>query len=183
MGCCAPRPLLVLVVGLAVLSASPAAADDGADCSQRYEEEKFDAAIAAYTRAIASGRYRGRALVNAHLTRALSQTAKDEHDRAIADFTAAIRLDPTRAAAYQGRGESHLAQGNQERALPDLNEAIRLDPKSVTAFVYRGVILGARGEHDRAIIDFTAAIQLEPFSAELRARRADARASCGRRRS
>ena len=77
MGCCAPRPLLVLVVGLAVLSASPAAADDGADCSQRYEEEKFDAAIAACTRAIASGRYRGRALVNAHLTRALSQTAKD----------------------------------------------------------------------------------------------------------
>ena len=56
MGCCTPRPLLVLVVSLAVLSASPAAADDGADCSQRYEEEKFDAAIAACTRAIASAR-------------------------------------------------------------------------------------------------------------------------------
>ena len=96
---------------------------------------------------------------------------KGRADRAIADFTAAIRLDPTRAAAHQGRGESHLAQGNEERALPDLNETIRLDPKSVTAFVYRGAILGARGEHDRAISDFTAAIQIEPFSAELRARR------------
>jgi tetratricopeptide (TPR) repeat protein len=47
-------------------------------------------------------------------------------ERAIADFTEAIRLAPTLVAAYAARGRAWAAKGDRERALADYDEAIRL---------------------------------------------------------
>ena len=55
---------------------------------------------------------------------------KGDNDRAIADYTEAIRLDPKYANAYNNRGVSLQAdKGDYDRAIADYNEAIRLDPK------------------------------------------------------
>jgi tetratricopeptide (TPR) repeat protein len=54
--------------------------------------------------------------------------AKLQHDKALADFTEAIRLDPTYADAWNGRAIVWHATGKYEQAVADFTEASRLDP-------------------------------------------------------
>ena len=54
---------------------------------------------------------------------------KGEHDKAIADCTEAIRLDPKDAKAYCNRGVAYGSKGEYDKAIADFTEAIRLDPK------------------------------------------------------
>ena len=55
---------------------------------------------------------------------------KGEYDKAIADFTEAIRLDPKIALAFYNRGSAwHLTRRSTTRRSPTSTEAIRLDPK------------------------------------------------------
>ena len=63
---------------------------------------------------------------------------KGDFDRAIADYSAAVRLDPNNAVALTNRGVVWRDKGNIDRAIADYNEAIRVDPKYATAFIYRG---------------------------------------------
>ncbi|MDR0524545.1 MAG: tetratricopeptide repeat protein [Spirochaetaceae bacterium] len=53
---------------------------------------------------------------------------KGDYDRAIGDFTQAIRLDPNYAAAYGTRGVAYSAIGQNSRAIQDLERAIALNP-------------------------------------------------------
>lgn len=90
---------------------------------------------------------------------------KDSHDRAIADFSEAIRLDPTYAIAFRGRGIAYGNKGDYDRAIADFTEAIRLDPKLATAFSNRGLAYEKKRSYDRAIADFNEAIRLNPNDA------------------
>ena len=49
---------------------------------------------------------------------------KGDHDRAIADFNAAIRLDSKSAAAYYGRGVAYHRKRDLNNAIADYSEAI-----------------------------------------------------------
>jgi tetratricopeptide (TPR) repeat protein len=49
-------------------------------------------------------------------------------DRAIADFTQVIRLNPTDAMAYNNRGKAYTDKKDYARAIADFTEALRLDP-------------------------------------------------------
>jgi tetratricopeptide (TPR) repeat protein len=53
---------------------------------------------------------------------------KEEYDKAIADYTEAIRIDPKYAHAYYGRAAAWNAKGDKDKEMADYNEAIRLDP-------------------------------------------------------
>ena len=55
---------------------------------------------------------------------------KKEMDKAIADSSEAIRLDPRMALAYANRGMAWQKKGQYDKALGDLNEAVRLDPRN-----------------------------------------------------
>src|SRR5215470_10150 len=59
--------------------------------------------IAACTHDIESGALRGKALAEAYLFRGRGWSRKTEFDHAVADFNEALRLDPTFAAAVNGR--------------------------------------------------------------------------------
>jgi Flp pilus assembly protein TadD len=48
-----------------------------------------------------------------------------DYDRAIADCTEALRLDPKDARAYSTRGDACYMQGDYDRAITDYTEAIR----------------------------------------------------------
>ena len=79
-----------------------------------------------------------------------------------ADFTEAIRLNPTYALAFGNRGLVYERKDSYDRAITDFNEAIRLDPNYAIAFRGRGIVYGNKGDYDRAIADFTEAIRLDP---------------------
>ncbi|MBN2035096.1 MAG: tetratricopeptide repeat protein [Chitinispirillaceae bacterium] len=56
-----------------------------------------------------------------------------EYDKAIADFTQALRANPGYAMAYTNRGIAYMAVGADDLALRDFEKAITLDPADVTA--------------------------------------------------
>jgi tetratricopeptide (TPR) repeat protein len=87
---------------------------------------------------------------------------KGELDKAIADYTEAIRLDPQDAAAFHNRGLAWSNKQEHDQAIADFNEAIRLDPQLASAYGIRGTIWSKKGEHDKAIADFNEAIRLDP---------------------
>ena len=86
----------------------------------------------------------------------------EEFDKAIAQFTEVIRLDPKNAAAYANRGETYGHKGELDKRIADDSEAIRLDPKNAAAYDNRGSAHREKGENDKAIADYTEAIRLNP---------------------
>src|SRR5207248_11488514 len=65
--------------------------------------------------------------------RGLAHAEKKEYDRAIAEFTEALRLDPKHAKAYFQRGLAHTDKGEYDEAVADTAEAIRIDPEDAHA--------------------------------------------------
>ena len=60
--------------------------------------------------------------------RASAWHCKGVYERAIADYTRAIQLDPKNVDAYYYRGRSWIARAGLDKAIADYSQAIRLDP-------------------------------------------------------
>jgi len=99
------------------------------------------------------------------LMRATLWHDRKEIGRAMADYTAAIRLDPQNGALYCNRGYLWGEEKEFDKAIVDFSEAIRLDPHDALAFLHRGHAWSEKQEHDKAIADFTRAIGLDPTDA------------------
>ena len=80
---------------------------------------------------------------------------KGDYNKAIADCTEAIRLNPQLAEAYAGRGCAYVEKGDHDKAISDFTEAIHLNPKHVNAYYNnRGIAYQRKGEKDKAEEDF-----------------------------
>jgi tetratricopeptide (TPR) repeat protein len=91
-----------------------------------------------------------------------------EYDKAIEDFTEAIRLGLTDAYikhAYYQRYRAWAFKGEYEKAIADCSEAIRIDPHYVDAYVARGLSWDELGKYDKAIADYNEALRIDPQSA------------------
>jgi tetratricopeptide (TPR) repeat protein len=88
-----------------------------------------------------------------------------DYDRAIAEYSIAIKVDPTRTESYVKRGLAWSHKGDYARAIADFERALKLDPTLAAAYVNRGIVLAARGDHDAAITDFDRASDLCPTDA------------------
>ena len=86
-------------------------------------------------------------------------------DEAIADYTNAIRQEPSVAEYYVKRAYAYLNKEDNDRAIADYNEVIRLDPKDYDAYFCRGLAYSNKGDYDQAISDYTQAIRLNPDDA------------------
>jgi tetratricopeptide (TPR) repeat protein len=93
---------------------------------------------------------------------AVSADRRAVYDRAIGDFTQAIRLDPNNKTAYRERGDAYYRKGDHDRAIADHTQAIRLDPAYDAAYNSRGSAYSGKGDYDRAIADYTQAIRIDP---------------------
>ncbi|NLY02212.1 MAG: tetratricopeptide repeat protein [Rhodopirellula sp.] len=97
------------------------------------------------------------------VSRAQAHVRAGDHDRAIPDFTEAIRLDPKNADAYWGRGFAYFCKHHYDSAIADITEAIRLDPKYRAArYTWRGDAYRRKRDDDSAIADYTEAIRVDP---------------------
>ena len=77
-----------------------------------------------------------------------------EYQKAIDNYTEAIRLDPKHVKAYNMRGVSYNVLGQHERAIQDYTEAIRFDPQYATPYYNRGLSYEELGQQDKADADF-----------------------------
>jgi tetratricopeptide (TPR) repeat protein len=71
--------------------------------------------------------------IRAVLARAAAYSRKQQYDRAIADYGAALKLDPAQADAFNHRGEVWRNKGDRPHALADFAAAIRLNPQHSSA--------------------------------------------------
>jgi tetratricopeptide (TPR) repeat protein/V8-like Glu-specific endopeptidase len=120
-----------------------------------------DVAIAACTSAIRSGAVQGTGLAAAYLNRGDRYADRGDDDRAIADYTEAIRLNSKSDNAFYRRSLIYAKSKEHDRAVADANEALRLNPNNVGALEVRGYSNARRGDFDRAIADYSAAIKLD----------------------
>ena len=70
-----------------------------------------------------------------------------QQDRAISDYTEAIRLAPNNATYYALRGDIWFAIEQYAKAIADYDEAIRLDPNRDFFYSNRGPAWLESGEH------------------------------------
>jgi len=152
-----------------------AAADDSKICAK----ESGEVAIEACSRAIKSGRYKGRDLARQYMYRGVERRAKEEYDLALADYGEAVKIDKKYADVFYNRCVVYNLKGDYDRALADCSQAVKLGPSPNATAVSSGERLGndrtnsdyysergfahlKKNDHDRAIADLDNAIRLNP---------------------
>jgi tetratricopeptide (TPR) repeat protein len=86
--------------------------------------------------------------------------AKGDLDRAVQNFTEAIRIDPKFPDSYSERGQALFKLGETERAIADYSAAIQRNPQHSAALRARGMAYLYRGSTDLALTDLSRAIDL-----------------------
>lgn len=170
-----PLSIVNLLTIVLVASATPARADDRADCEKQLPELRIRACTNIIEQKTVAKEDRARALAN----RGRAYMSKTGHDRlAAADFGSASRLVSSTSsdgALYKGLVE--LANRQLDDAIALFAEAIRREPKNVFAYTARGVAHRLKGDIERALADFEEAIRFAPSLASARGGKAMALSS------
>jgi tetratricopeptide (TPR) repeat protein len=85
---------------------------------------------------------------------------KDDLDRAVRDFSEAIRIDPKYPDSYLERGKIYFKQGETDRAIADYSAALAHDPQHAAALRARAMAHLYSGKNDLALADLSKAIEL-----------------------
>lgn len=84
------------------------------------------------------------------------------YDDTLADFTAAILIDPTYGRYYALRADLLRLMEEYSEALTDANQAVALTPDDEFAWGVRGYVYRMLENYEEAITNFTQAIALAP---------------------
>jgi tetratricopeptide (TPR) repeat protein len=85
---------------------------------------------------------------------------KGDLDRAVRDFSEAIRIDPKYPDTYLERGQTFFKLGETEHAIADYSAALARDPRHGAALRARGMAHLYVGKTDLALADLTKAIDI-----------------------
>ncbi len=86
---------------------------------------------------------------------------KGDHDRALADYSECIRLNPGFYEAYNNRGFIYLKSSKYDLSLNDFNKALELRNDFYASYINRGLLFFTTRRYGNAIGDFTQAIKLD----------------------
>jgi tetratricopeptide (TPR) repeat protein len=105
-------------------------------------------------------------------TRGFAYKRMGDKERAMADFNAAIELNPKEALAWRVRGATWASKGDYPKALADYSESIRIDPENPDSLLHRVVMLSGCKEDSirdgkQAVIDATKACEVSEWSVPL----------------
>ncbi|MEE8444199.1 MAG: tetratricopeptide repeat protein [Alphaproteobacteria bacterium] len=135
---------------------------------------KLDLAIRLYTSAIGSGELLPKNLAITYLNRGNAYYDKRLYNKAVADYTRAIKGRPEYAFAFNNRGNTYRKLRRYDLALTDYAQAIRIKPDYARAYLNRGNLYYNRRQHDRAIAEYSRAIKIKPDYAQAFYSRANA---------
>ncbi|MDR2518615.1 MAG: tetratricopeptide repeat protein, partial [Spirochaetaceae bacterium] len=96
------------------------------------------------------------------LTRGKAAFAQGDYDLAIANYTAALGIDPNYADASYNRGIAYYNKKDYDRAVADFTAALGINPNFADAYVYRGIAYRNKGDYDKAVADYTQALKIQP---------------------
>ena len=86
---------------------------------------------------------------------------KGQADRAIADYTQALVINPRLALAYTNRGLAYHDKGQYDQALADYEEALAINPSDAEAYTNRGFVYMVNlGNKTKACADWKRACEL-----------------------
>jgi len=103
--------------------------------------------------------------------RGIDFARQGDFQAALAEFTRAIRRNPTYGEALHNRALVCITIGNVGQAAEDIGTVIEIRPEWIEGYLRRGRLYVKMSEHDKAIADFTTAVQIDPRCAEAYFRR------------
>ena len=127
---CVALPLAAFATGTEPAPVPPV---DPAPCFAAAAAGEPDNIIAACAALIADDKTSREVRIKALVARGGALARNDMADRAIADYDAVLRLDPTIANIFNARGELWRGKGDRQRALADFGAALKLDPRHEAA--------------------------------------------------
>jgi tetratricopeptide (TPR) repeat protein len=119
-------PLALAAASVVAFAAAVATARNDRSAEACFTQQG-EAAIAACTHAIRSGRFSGNVLATIYDNRAIELRERGEYDKAIADYSDAIRVDGTLSGAYTGRGLAYEGKAEVDKAKADYRKALALE--------------------------------------------------------
>ena len=118
----------------------------------------------------------------AYHTRGAAKAALGDYAAAIADFDAAIQLNPETAINYLDRGLAKEALGEKSAAKTDFEEAARKDGDLAKHYHKEGCGKNDGGAYESAIASFDKALRLNPEYTSVYSNRALSQNALGRRK-
>ena len=128
---------------------------------QAHNHGEYERAIEVYSSILASA---PRAFVRAivHMHRGIAFMASDRNEEALADFSAALALDPDNLRPRFLRGTAYRMTGELELAERDFSDCLDTDPYRVECLYQRAALYEQLGRLEDAAIDCERALRIEP---------------------
>jgi tetratricopeptide (TPR) repeat protein len=150
------RFAVILVVGVLGDASVGHAQNAAVKCNSKVPAD----IISGCTAIIDAGRETPHHLAMAYTYRGIAYAARGASDRAIADYTQAIRIFPSDSTAYFNRGVDYGSTKKFDLAIADFTKAIGLKPNYGRAYRDRGTVYELKGDKQRAAADYAKARSL-----------------------
>ena len=98
-----------------------------------------------------------------HIERGESYGRQGKLNEAIAEFEAALRIDPNCTDAHQNLGVAYTRQGRMEEAVREYEAAVRIDPSHTRAHFYLGLAYKRMGFLKDAALQLQASLAGDPL--------------------
>lgn len=115
----------------------------------------------------------------AYFNRANALDDKGDHDAAIADYTASIKLKGDYVDTYLNRGLAYFDKKDYDSAIADFNRAIALQPDFARAFYARARVYEDKGDLQQALAGYEEAAKLAPSNKLIQQRLAEVKQKLG----
>lgn len=103
-----------------------------------------------------------------HYDRAVDLSAMDQTQRAIEEYTEALRIRPVFPQAHCNLGMLLMADNKIDEAVEHIEKAIEIDPREALPYYALGQALMLQGRTDAAIEKFRKAVELDPHDPQAR---------------
>jgi tetratricopeptide (TPR) repeat protein len=101
-------------------------------------------------------------LGSAYTNRGVSYARKGEYDRALKDYTQAIKYQPNSAVPYNNRCYALAQLAKLDDALADCQMAMKLNPRNPEILDSRAFVYLLLGKYPEAIHDYNTALDISP---------------------